>query len=344
MKSFTCARNALTIAISNPQLRYFSAAGTQSYRGPLDGSAPLASPMQNEIEWLTTFFQQSKNVLVLTGAGISTSSGIPDYRGPNGSYKRGHKPMTHSEFMTSESSRKRFWARSMVGWQNVSDATPNNAHFALAKLEAAGRCAGVITQNVDRLHFKAGSTNVIDLHGRVDQVRCQCCKKPMPRNEWQYAMTSANASFMENMKQMQKEKKLQLDSAAAKNTNLRADGDAELNLEDYSMINVPSCGSCGGILKLDVVMFGDNVPADLVGRAYEHVDRCDSLLVVGTSLEVFSAYRFVRRAHQNSAKIAIVNYGETRAERDKLASIVFKSDANCAELLHEVANQVVGYK
>lgn len=198
--------------------------------------AQLASPMQKEVELLTNFFKQSKDVLVLTGAGISTSSGIPDYRGPNGSYKRGHKPMTHTEFMTSEASRKRFWARSMVGWQTVSDASPNNAHVALAKLEIAGYCAGVITQNVDRLHFKAGSTNVIDLHGRVDQVRCQCCKKAMPRKDWQHAMTSANVSFMESMMQMQAQRMLQLDSADSKHTNLRADGDAELYLEDYSMV------------------------------------------------------------------------------------------------------------
>jgi len=236
LRSVTSMYNVCKMQMASRHFKRFSSTGSQPISGNDNVSSVLASPTQREVDWLATFFQYSKNLIVLTGAGISTSSGIPDYRGPNGSYKRGHKPMTHGEFMTSEASRKRFWARSMVGWQTVSDANPNNAHFALARLEAAGRCAGVITQNVDRLHFKAGSTNVIDLHGRVDQVRCQCCKKPMLRSEWQYAMTSANANFMEKMRQMQEEKKLQLDSAGAKNTNLRADGDAELNLEDYSMV------------------------------------------------------------------------------------------------------------
>ena len=199
-------------------------------------SGILSSPTAEEVDWLATFFDRAKNLVVLTGAGISTASGIPDYRGPNGSYNRGHKPMLHSEFMGSEASRKRFWARSMVGWQTVSDASPNQAHFALSRLEAGGYCSAVITQNVDRLHHKAGSENVIDLHGRVDQVRCQCCKQAMPRSEWQYAMTSANADFMHRMTELQQQQKLKLESASAKDTNIRADGDAELGLDDYSMV------------------------------------------------------------------------------------------------------------
>lgn len=144
--------------------------------------------------------------------------------------------MTHGEFMNSEASRKRFWARSMVGWQTVSDASPNNAHRALARLEAAGHCDGIITQNVDRLHHKAGSLNIIDLHGRVDQVRCKCCKNIVSRRDWQHAMTSANGEFMERMRLLQLQQKLQLESGLAKDTSVRADGDAELNLDDYSMV------------------------------------------------------------------------------------------------------------
>lgn len=197
----------------------------------------LLSPTGVEVDWLSSIIEQSKSLLVLTGAGISTASGIPDYRGPNGSYNRGHKPMTHGEFMNSEASRKRFWARSMVGWQTVSDASPNNAHYALARLEAAGHCDGVITQNVDRLHHKAGSENIIDLHGRVDQVRCQCCKNVVSRRDWQHAMTSANVEFMERMRLLQLQQKLQLESGLAKDTSVRADGDAELNLDDYSMVS-----------------------------------------------------------------------------------------------------------
>lgn len=197
----------------------------------------LLPPTGEEVDWLTAIINESKSLVVLTGAGISTASGIPDYRGPNGSYNRGHKPMTHGEFMKSEASRKRFWARSMVGWQTVSHASPNNAHYALARLEAAGHCDGIITQNVDRLHHKAGSTNIIDLHGRVDQVRCQCCKNVVSRKDWQHAMTTANGEFMERMRLLQLQQKLQLESGLAKDTSVRADGDAELNLDDYSMVS-----------------------------------------------------------------------------------------------------------
>ena len=212
------------------------ARGVREAQPAIFSAGQLSSPTEAEISYLTAFIADAKNLVVLTGAGISTSSGIPDYRGPNGSYSRGHKPMTHSEFMTKEASRKRFWARSMVGWQTVSDALPNNAHLALARLGATGYCQSVITQNVDRLHHKAGSTIIIDLHGRVDQVRCQCCQKTVSRKEWQHAMTTANADFMDRMLQLQLQQKLNLSSTDAQNTSLRADGDAELNLNDYSML------------------------------------------------------------------------------------------------------------
>lgn len=198
----------------------------------LNAKFKLQSPVSSEVDDLVRFFNESRVVTVLTGAGISTSSGIPDYRGPGGSYKLGHKPMTHTEFMTAELSRKRFWARSMVGWLTVSAAEPNDAHVALAKLEKAGRVGGIITQNVDRLHHRAGSHNIIDLHGRVDQVRCQCCKTVISREEWQYALISRNAAFLERTKEQQRQQALQAHAP----TTVRADGDAELGLLDYNEV------------------------------------------------------------------------------------------------------------
>lgn len=192
----------------------------------------MQSPTSKEVDDLVRFFCNSSSVTVLTGAGISTSSGIPDYRGPQGSYKLGHKPMTHTEFMTKELSRKRFWARSMVGWLTVSAAEPNDAHTALAGLESNGKVGGIITQNVDRLHHRAGSNNIMDLHGRVDQVRCQCCKKAISREEWQYALISRNASFLERTKEQQRLQALQVHSRSS----VRADGDAELGELDYNEV------------------------------------------------------------------------------------------------------------
>jgi NAD-dependent deacetylase sirtuin 4 len=192
----------------------------------------LISPSRAEVDQLNDFLESAGRTVVLTGAGISTPSGIPDYRGPNGSYKLGHKPMNHGEFMNNEASRKRFWARSMVGWQTVSGASPNEAHHALVRLENAAKVNSIITQNVDRLHHKAGSNNIIDLHGRVDQVRCQCCKRTVARTDWQTKLEAANQHFLEVLSST-RTRMLSLMSAAK---SVRADGDAELGLDDYSKV------------------------------------------------------------------------------------------------------------
>lgn len=197
-----------------------------------------AKPASSEVEGLSNFFVQNKVVTVLTGAGISTPSGIPDYRGPSGSYKLGHKPMVHSEFMTKEASRKRFWARSMIGWQAVSSASPNAAHTALAQLEHRSKVHAIITQNVDRLHHRAGSQSIIDLHGRVDQVRCQCCQKAIPRHAWQEKLLAANGHFLQELETIQRNMRSRMATATAvdRSKGVRADGDAELGIEDYSKV------------------------------------------------------------------------------------------------------------
>ena len=193
----------------------------------------VPSPTHQEVDQLYEFIEKSKYLTVVTGAGISTPSGIPDYRGPTGSYKMGHKPMNHNEFMSTEHSRKRFWARSMIGWQKVSTAEPNPAHIGLAKLEKLNKVHSIITQNVDRLHHKAGSQEIIDLHGRVDQVRCQCCKKTLSRYDWQNMLVTENKQFL---KEIQESQRL-FHSNKTSVTSTRADGDAELRLEDYSQVN-----------------------------------------------------------------------------------------------------------
>eukprot|EP01033_Poteriospumella_lacustris_P009120 gene9119-6559_t len=298
----------------------------------------LQPPKEDEVDQLVEFFRRSNHILTITGAGVSTSSGIPDYRGPDGSYKKGHKPMTHSEFLSSDYSRKRYWARSMTGWSRFAQARPNMAHYALTELEKdVGIVHHLVTQNVDRLHAKAGSQRLTDLHGRIDQVCCLQCGYRFPRALMQDWLLNDNADLAKTI----------AESIERNPSLLRADGDAEIVhfdtlLAQYSM-HVPTCPECvDGILKPDVVFFGDNVPADRVQRIYDDIDqRCDAVLVVGSSLEVFSAFRFVHRAAtQRQLPIAIVNYGPTRAERQQLPNIVFKSEAHCGELLQAAVNQL----
>jgi len=290
----------------------------------------LPSPSNHEIERLVDFFRDSSYLVAITGAGTSTNSGIPDYRGPEGSYKKGHKPMAHQEFISEEFSRQRYWARSMAGWNRFSLAKPNDAHFSLATLESHGKLKATVTQNVDRLHQHAGARNVIDLHGRIDRVKCLNCGQSTSRRVIQQALLSLNPHFHTIFQQMQQNQH-----------RMRADGDMELDQKDYANLVVPKCQKCSGVLKPDVVFFGDNVPLDRVNQIASHIDKCDSLLVVGSSLEVYSAYRFVDRANKRNVPIAIINYGETRAERMKLPMIKFKSEANCAMLLGGAVDRLI---
>lgn len=298
----------------------------------------LQPPTEEEIEHLVEFFRRSSKLLTITGAGVSTSSGIPDYRGPDGSYKKGHKPMSHQDFVSSAYSRKRYWARSMSGWARFSTAKPNAAHLALRDLETdVGILFHLVTQNVDRLHAQAGSQHLTDLHGRIDQVCCLQCQYRFPRKIMQEWLVRENAGLAKAMAVSLEENP----------SLLRADGDADIVhfdtlLQEHSM-HIPTCPNCQtGTLKPDVVFFGDNVPADRVNRIYEDIDsHCDGVLVVGSSLEVFSAYRFVHRAATTRhLPIAIVNYGVTRAERQSLPNIVYKSEAQCGSLLQSAVSRL----
>jgi NAD-dependent SIR2 family protein deacetylase len=244
---------------------------------------------------LRDFIDRHRRLFILTGAGCSTSSGIPDYRDADGHWKR-MQPVTLQAFMGGELTRRRYWARSMIGWRRFSRARPNDAHRALARLEAMGRSELLLTQNVDRLHQAAGSTRVIDLHGRLDLVRCMGCEGRVARDELQEELGRLNADW------------LGLDAADA------PDGDADLDNADFSSFAAPSCRRCGGVLKPDVVFFGETVPRDRVEAATRHLDQADAMLIVGSSLMVYSGYRFAQMAAGAGKPIAAVNLGRTRAD------------------------------
>ncbi len=249
-------------------------------------------------------------LFVLTGAGCSTGSGIPDYRDADGEWKRG-RPVMLQDFLHDDRWRKRYWARSLVGWRRMHAAQPNDAHRALAELESSGRVAQLVTQNADGLHQAAGSRDVIDLHGRIDVVRCMGCEQRTPRALVQAELVRRNPSFA------------QLAAASA------PDGDAALEHVDFAAFDVPACPACGGLLKPDVVFFGERVPPQRVQNAFDALERSDAMLVVGSSLMVYSGYRFVAAMAKLGKPIAAVNLGRTRA--DELLTL--KVDAPCADAL-----------
>jgi NAD-dependent SIR2 family protein deacetylase len=236
-------------------------------------------------------------VVALSGAGLSTESGIPDYRGPTG-LARGATPVTYQEFVGSAAVRQRYWARSHVGWRHIAGAKPNAGHRSVAMLESAGLVDGVITQNVDRLHQAADSRQVVDLHGRLDRVGCLDCQRTSPREELDLRLRRANDQWESHAIQ------------------LRPDGDAVITPDDIARFVVVDCHHCGGLLKPDVVFFGENVPKPRVAQCYEMVDAASALLVLGSSLSVMSGYRFVRHAARISVPIVIVNQGPTRGDAD----------------------------
>lgn len=272
-----------------------------------------------EVSRLADFLTRYPRLAVLTGAGVSTDSGIPDYRDASGAWKCS-PPMQHQLFMSSHAARQRYWARALVGFRTLHRARPGIAHTALAQLEAAGLVAGVITQNVDGLHQKAGSRRVIDLHGRAERVRCMQCGVLRMRHDLHDELAECNPHWLSR-------------EAAA-----RPDGDADLEA-DFSAFRVPGCRRCGrGIWKPDVVFFGDNVPGERVARATAMVDEAGALLVVGSSLMVYSGYRFARQASRASKPIACLNLGHTRA--DALYSL--KVEASVGEALNALAAALTG--
>ena len=267
---------------------------------------------------LARFLRSHSGLFVLTGAGCSTDSGIPDYRDGNGQWKRA-PPMDIREFSSSTANRKRYWARSMVGWRHVGRAIPNAAHRALEKLERAGLSKQLVTQNVDGLHQRAGSRRVIDLHGRLDHAICLGCGAKRSRQSIQKELVDSNPGFG------------RIDARTA------PDGDADLTGLDFEAFRIPSCGLCGGTLKPDVVFFGESVPKHRVRMAMDALECASALLVVGSSLTVFSGYRFALRAAELGKPIATLNLGRTRA--DHLLSLRVRGP--CSEILPSAIERAV---
>jgi NAD-dependent SIR2 family protein deacetylase len=236
------------------------------------------------------------DVVVLSGAGISTESGIPDYRGPSSAARRA-SPMTYQTFTGDPVARRRYWARSHLGWRLIVRAAPNRGHRAVAALEERGLLSGIITQNVDGLHQAAGAGRVTDLHGRLDRVRCLDCGRLCPRDELEARLTEANADW----------------HAVA--VGINPDGDVDLPDSALDGFRPVDCAFCSGVLKPDVVFFGETVPPDRVADCYAALARSRSLLVLGSSLTVMSGHRFVLRAARDGQPVAIVNQGVTRGDR-----------------------------
>ncbi len=251
-----------------------------------------------------------KKIVVLAGAGLSTESGIPDYRGPE-TARRARNPIQGRQFLTDAHARTRYWARSMTGWPRIASARPNLGHRTLAELEKAGLILGIITQNVDGLHQAAGSRRVVELHGALARVRCLSCPVIESRSSLQERLIAANPDWVERQ------------------APVAPDGDADLESQWFDSFCVPVCLACGGTLKPDVVFFGENVVPQVKDAAFALFDEGDVLLVVGSSLTVFSGFRFVRRAHEKSIPVAIVNLGPTRG--DDLATL--RMDARLGAVL-----------
>ena len=239
---------------------------------------------------------RGRATVALTGAGCSTESGIPDYRGANTPPRR-RPPIQHREFVDKAEARQRYWARSLIGWPKLASARPNAGHRALAALGETGALAGLITQNVDGLHQAAGSRGVVELHGAIGRVRCLGCDARSTRAELQERLLDANPRWR-----------------AVPAGEAAPDGDIDLPDDLVADFQVLGCDACGGVLMPDVVFFGGSVPRETLDAAWSAFDRAELLLVVGSSLAVFSGYRFVRRAEERGIPVAIVNQGTTRGD------------------------------
>jgi NAD-dependent SIR2 family protein deacetylase len=268
---------------------------------------------------LAQFFRNHRRIVALTGAGCSTGSGIPDYRDADGSWKHA-RPILYPDFLRSSDVRRRYWARSSLGWPRFAAAAPNAAHHGLAALEASGRLAGIVTQNVDRLHQRAGSQSVVDLHGRLDVVRCLSCGQRLLRAEWQAELLRLNPAWT--------------GSAA----HAAPDGDAVPDVADDSAFRVPGCPACNGIVKPDVVFYGEAVPEEISTAARRAIDGADALLVVGSSLMVYSGFRLVRDFAGAGKAVAAINLGRTRA--DDLLALHWRED--CATAIEALVGLLDG--
>jgi NAD-dependent SIR2 family protein deacetylase len=258
-------------------------------------------------------------VVILSGAGLSTESGIPDYRGPSGVARR-TTPMTYQAFTRDPVARRRYWARSHLGWRTIGDARPNAGHRAVARLQQLGALAGIITQNVDGLHQAGGAHDVVELHGNLSRITCLGCGELTPRADLEARLNAANPGF------------------AAIATAVNPDGDVELDDAELDGFTVVDCDRCGGMLKPDVVYFGETVPPERVSRSFALVCAARTLLVLGSSLTVMSGRRFVLRAAKEGIRVAIVNQGVTRGE--PYASLIV--DAPLGTVLPEVVVRAGG--
>ncbi|HPY23387.1 MAG: hypothetical protein QG671_137 [Actinomycetota bacterium] len=261
-----------------------------------------------------------RRIAVLTGAGLSTDSGIPDYRGPDSPPAN---PMTIQQFTASREYRQRYWARNHLGWRHMARTQPNAGHRALAALERRGVLTGVITQNVDLLHTKAGSRAVINLHGTYARVVCLDCGHTMSRAALAELLEAANPGFSERAERV---------------GGIAVAPDADAMVAETGSFRIVDCPACGGMLKPDIVYFGEAVAKEVVAQAYSLMDSSDVLLVAGSSLTVFSGYRFVRHAAATGMSVAIVNRGPTRG--DDLAAV--KVDAGCSPILTLLADELSG--
>jgi len=275
------------------------------------------TPTREGIEKLLRFIAAHPRLVVLTGAGASAESGIPTYRDHQGNWQHS-APVTQQAFTGSERSRCRYWQRSFNGWPNVRDARPNAAHLALATMERLGIIQLLITQNVDRLHQRAGSTRVVDLHGRLDRVACLACGRLSTRDT------------------LQRELMLLGYTTLRQPGPAKPDGDAALDTDASPERGIPHCARCQGTLMPDVVFFGGVVPADRVAACRSALADADALLVVGSSLQVYSGFRFCRLARSMDKPIALLNPGLTRA--DAIASL--KIEAPCARVLRGAVNRL----
>lgn len=284
--------------------------------------ATAATAMVSGHEELAAFLRHHPRSLALTGAGCSVASGIPEYRDHEGSWKS-RPPVRYAEFVASAAVRRRYWARSLLGWARVAAAAPNAVHRALARLEHGGHLTAVVTQNVDALHQRAGSRRVIDLHGRLDEVECLGCGAHLARADVQEVLLAWNEEFVAAAG----------DGGPRPAPEARPDGDAQMEA-DFSGFRIPDCPACGGVLKPSVVFFGENVPKRRVQTVLGALERSDALLVVGSSLMVFSGFRFCLAAREMGKPVAAVNLGRTRA--DEMLSLKVVSD--CGRALEDAAD------
>ncbi|MFB7663680.1 NAD-dependent protein deacetylase [Kitasatospora sp. NPDC056138] len=266
--------------------------------GPATGGPGPSAAGLEAVEHLLA----GRGVAVLSGAGLSTESGIPDYRGATGSLRR-HRPMTYQEFVASEEGRRRYWARSHVGWQAIARAEPNAGHRAVEELRRSGRVSAVITQNVDGLHRAAGTVDAVELHGGLDRVICLGCRRTSGRAELDRRLHTLNGAFR------------------GTGSKVNPDGDVELPAALVETFRIAPCGECGGVLKPDVVFFGETVPRPRVQQCYDLVDAARALLVLGSSLTVMSGLRFVLHAARTGKPVVIVNQGPTRGDAYATAKV-----------------------